>query len=263
MRKILTALLLLVVSLGLHAQDLNTILTKNENMPMPPASTAEMRMVITNRSGQSRTREITAYTQSKEGESSKQMLIFTSPADVRNTRFLTIDYDDPAKKDEQAIYMPALRKVRTIGTSGGDSKTGAFLGSDFSFADIGSLDREYFTTRLLGKETVQGDECYKVEFKAKGEEALDNYGYTKVVRWISVDHYSTTQSEFYDKNEKLIKRMVVGGTELVDGKYWQFKTMQMFNLETGGNTLWEFIESENLSSIKDSYFTIRYLERGR
>ena len=57
--------------------------------------------------------------------------------------------------------------------------------------------------------------------------------------------------------------MEVRGIELIDGKYWQFKTMQMFNLESGGNTLWEFIESENLTDIKDSYFTKRYLERGR
>jgi hypothetical protein len=263
MKNFLCVLLILAASLGLYAQDLNTILDKNENRPMPPASTAEMRMVITNRSGQSRTREISAFTQSKDGEYSKQMLVFTAPADVRNTRFLTIDYDDPSKTDEQAIYMPALRKVRTIGTSGGDSKTGAFLGSDFTYADIGVLEHEFFTTKLLGEEKVLGENCFKIEFTANGREALTNYGYSKVIRWISVANFSTRQSEFYDKNEKLVKRMEVTGIELKDGKYWQFKKMQMFNLVSGGNTLWEFVESENLSSIKDSYFTIRYLERGR
>jgi hypothetical protein len=259
----MTILFIFCASIGIMAQDLNTIITRNEDMPMPPASTAVMRMVITNKAGQSRTREIQAYTQSKDGEYSKQMLVFTAPADVRNTRFLTIDYSDPSKTDEQAIYMPALRKVRTIGTSGGDSKTGAFLGSDFSFADIGTLDGTFFTAKLLGKENVQGENCHKVEFTAKGKEAITNYGYSKVEKWISVANFSTIQSEFYDKNGKLIKRMVVSGTELVDGKYWQFKKMQMFNLESGGNTLWEFVSSENLTSIKDSYFTMRYLERGR
>ena len=263
MEKLFTALMIFSACLSIQAQDINSILDKNENMPMPPASTAEMRMVITNKAGQSRTREITAYTQSSEGEFNKQMMVFTAPADVRNTRFLTIDYSDPAKADEQAIYMPALRKIRTIGTSGGNSKTGAFLGSDFTFADIGSLDREFFNTRLLGQENVQGKECFKIEFIAKGSEAIDNYGYSKVVKWISKANMTSIQSEFYNKNGNLVKRMIISGTELIDGKYWQFKRMQMFNLESGGNTLWEFTESENFSSIKDSYFTMRYLERGR
>ncbi|MGL1892484.1 MAG: outer membrane lipoprotein-sorting protein [Spirochaetaceae bacterium] len=263
MNKLLLFIMVLFTCLSIQAVDLDMILSKNENMAMPPASTAEMRMVITNKAGQSRTREIKAFTQSIEGEVNKQMLIFTAPADVRNTRFLTIDYDDSKIADEQAIYMPALRKIRTIGSSGGDSKTGAFLGSDFSYADIGSLDLELFSTKLLGQESFEGEECYKVEYTAKGSKAIDDYGYSKVVKWISTKSFSGRKSEFYNKNGKLVKRMIISGIELIDGKYWQFKKMQMFNLESGGNTLWEFTKSKNMKSIKDSYFTKRYLERGR
>ncbi len=258
----IVALCALLVS-AIGAQDLEGILEKNENMPRPPASTAEMKMIITNKAGQSRTRAITAWTQTSEGEYDKQLMVFTAPADVRDTRFLTVNWDDPAKADEQAIYMPALRKVRTIGTSGGDSKTGAFLGSDFSFADIGSLDRKYFDTKLLGEETVAGEACHKIEYTAKGKDAIDNYGYGKVVRYISVANGTSVRSDFFDKNGKQVKRLEVSGTSLVDGKYWQFKKMQMFNLQTGGNTVWEFVTSKNLPSIEDSYFTLRYLERGR
>ncbi len=265
MNKTVTALaaLCFIVLAGISAQDLDAILDKNENMPRPPASTAEMKMIITNKAGQSRTRVITAYTQTREGEYDKQLMVFTAPADVRDTRFLTVNYDDPEKADEQAIYMPALRKVRTIGTSGGDSKTGAFLGSDFSFADIGSLDRKYFDTKLVGEETAGGEACYKIEYTSKGKDTLDNYGYAKVVRWISVANGTSKQSEFFDRNGKPVKRLEVSGTEFVDGKYWQFKKMQMFNLQSGGNTVWEFVTSKNLPSIEDSYFTLRYLERGR
>ena len=50
---------------------------------------------------------------------------------------------------------------------------------------------------------------------------------------------------------------------LVDGKYWQFKAMRMNNLESGGNTLWEFTKSQNLAQADEKYFTLRFLERGR
>jgi hypothetical protein len=92
--------------------------------------------------------------------------------------------------------------VRTIGTAGGDSKTGAFLGSDFTFADIGSLDRADFSVKAVGDDTI-------------------------------------------------------------DGKYWQFESMEMSNLESGGKTAWIFDSSKNLPGIDESYFTLRFLERGR
>lgn len=263
MKKTLMLIAAFGACLAAGAQDIEALLEKNENMPRPPASQAEMRMVITNKAGQSRTREISAWTQTKDGEFNKQMMTFTAPADVRDTRFLTVDWKDPAKADEQAIYIPALRKVRTIGAAGGDSKTGAFLGSDFSFADIGSLDRKYFDAKFAGKDTLGGVSCVKIEFTAKGNDAISNYGYSKVVKWLDEVNATSRQTEFYDKNGKLVKRLVVSGTELVDGKYWQFKKMQMFNLVSGGNTVWEFTSSKNLPSIADSYFTLRYLERGR
>jgi len=222
-----------------------------------------MRMVITNKAGQSRTREIDAWTAYEEGVYNKQMMVFTAPADVRDTRFLTIDWKDAAKADEQAIYIPALRKVRTIGASGGDSKTGAFLGSDFSYADIGNLDRADFTVRLLGEETVDGAKCWKIEYVATGDATVEKYGYGKVIRWIAQENHTSRRSEFYDRSLKAVKRLEITGTALVDGKYWQFGKMQMFNLESGGNTVWEFTESKNLAQADDKYFTLRFLERGR
>ena len=63
----LAALSLALVTFSAAAEDLGSILDKNENMPRPAASVAEMRMVITNKAGQSRTREIQAWTAYAEG----------------------------------------------------------------------------------------------------------------------------------------------------------------------------------------------------
>ena len=222
-----------------------------------------MKMVITNKAGQSRVREIKAYTKTEADGTDRQLLVFLAPADVRDTRFLTVDYEAGGKEDEQYIYIPALRKVRSIGTSGGDSKTGAFLGSDFSFADIGTLDRADFAVRALGEDTIEGRRYLKVEYASKGPATLKKYGYGKVVRWIDAENATSRQSEYYDAGGKLVKRLVVRGQRLVDGKYWQFESMEMSNLETGGKTEWVFVKSVNLPTIDDGYFTLRFLERGR
>ena len=99
------------------AQDLESLLARNESLPRPPATESTMRMVITNKSGQSRVREIKAYSSTDAAGTDKQVLVFLSPADVRDTRFLTVDYESGGKADEQYIYLPALRKVRSIGTA--------------------------------------------------------------------------------------------------------------------------------------------------
>lgn len=262
-RTLMAAAFAAALAAVLPAQDLESLLKRNESQPRPPATEGEMKMVITNKAGQSRVREIKAYTKTEADGTDRQLLVFLAPADVRDTRFLTVDYEAGGKEDEQYIYIPALRKVRSIGTSGGDSKTGAFLGSDFSFADIGTLDRADFAVRALGEDTIEGRRYLKVEYASKGPATLKKYGYGKVVRWIDAENATSRQSEYYDAGGKLVKRLVVRGQRLVDGKYWQFESMEMSNLETGGKTEWVFVKSVNLPTIDDGYFTLRFLERGR
>lgn len=239
---LLAALVAVGPALSIFAQDINleALLERNENQIRPTATEGDMKMIIVNKAGQQRVREIKAYSKTEADDTSKQALIFLSPADVRDTRFLTIDYKDPAKNDEQYIYIPALRKVRTIGTSGGESKTGAFLGSDFTFADIGALDRKDFTVKLLGPDTMDSRTYAKVEYTAKSPQVIKNYGYSKIVRWIDLEHATTKQSEYYDPSGKLVKRLVIQNQRLVDGKYWQFYRISKTNtlrsaLSSGGD----------------------------
>lgn len=264
MKPTIIAVALAALALGAAgAQDLEGLLARNESLPRPPASESAMRMVITNKAGQSRIREIQAWSATDAAGTDRQVLVFLSPADVRDTRFLTIDYEAGGKDDEQYIYIPALRKVRTIGASGGDSKTGAFLGSDFTFADIGTLERADFSVKAIGDDTIDGRKYLKVEYTSKGPSTIKKYGYGKVVRWIDAENATSRQSEYYDASGKLVKRLVVSGQRLVDGKYWQFQSMEMSNLESGGKTAWVFDSMKILDKVDESYFTLRFLERGR
>ena len=260
---IVAALALSIAAATAGAQDLEALLVRNESQPRPPATEGEMKMVITNKAGQSRIREIKAWTKTEADGTEKQMLVFLSPADVRDTRFLTVDYKPGGKEDEQFIYIPALRKVRTIGTSGGDSKTGAFLGSDFSFADIGTLDRADFSVKAVGEDSIDGRRYLKVEYSSKGPATIKKYGYGKVLRWIDTDNATSLQAEYFDPAGKPVKRLAIKGQHLVEGKYWQFETMEMSNLETGGKTAWVFVKTNILPTVGESYFTLRFLERGR
>ena len=53
-------------------------------------------------------------------------MFFQSPADVKNTSFMSWSYDSD-KSDDQWIYLPALKKTKRISS---DSKSDYFMGSD-------------------------------------------------------------------------------------------------------------------------------------
>ena len=76
-------------------------------------STSEMEMILIDKKGRKRVRNIQSFGMEK-GDDSLSLMFFLSPADVKNTGFLTFDYDASGKDDDQWLYLPALRKTKRI-----------------------------------------------------------------------------------------------------------------------------------------------------
>ena len=58
-------------------------------------------------------------------------------------------YDDPNKNDDQWIFLPALKKVKRISS---DGKTDYFMGSDFTYDDLGERKPTDDTHKILPDE---------------------------------------------------------------------------------------------------------------
>ena len=61
------------------------------------------------------------------------MLVFERARDLAGTALLT--HANPEGSDRHWLYLPAMNRVKRIGSSG---QSGSFLGSEFSYEDIGS-----------------------------------------------------------------------------------------------------------------------------
>lgn len=48
------------------------------------------------------------------GSDKRTVFFFLSPSKVRGTGFLTFDYEDSAKPDDQWLYLPNARKTRRV-----------------------------------------------------------------------------------------------------------------------------------------------------
>jgi len=174
-------LLLLLIPFMSNAQDLTgkEIIEKVYYRDDGDDRRGKLTMILVNSRGDKRVREIKQFDKDF-GATEKKIMFFTAPADIRETSFLNWSYDDPAKDDDQWIYLPALGKVKRISS---DSKDDYFMGSDFTYDDLGDRHPDEDTHKLLRTETLEGEECYVVESLPKEE----GYMYSKTETWVIKD----------------------------------------------------------------------------
>ena len=127
--------ILLIIGLSytsLFAQTGLEIMQKVLNRDDGDNIVSSIQMQLIDKNGHKRIRDMKTY--SKEvGKDTKKLTFFTSPSDVKDTSFLTYDWADENKDDDQWMYLPALKKTKRIPSSDMDS---AFMGSDFSYIDM-------------------------------------------------------------------------------------------------------------------------------
>ena len=196
--KITSVMLALIMTSGfinqLVAQELSgrDIVEKVYNLPAGDDQTSNLTMTLINKSGKERIRKIKQFTKDM-GDMEKSIMFFQSPADVKNTSFMNWTYDDESKSDDQWINLPALKKTKRISS---DSKSDYFMGSDFTYDDLGDRKLDDDTHKLIGEETIDGVDYYLVESTPKDEE----YMYSKTKTWIRKDSFIGLKKEFYDED---------------------------------------------------------------
>ncbi|MFA5447819.1 MAG: outer membrane lipoprotein-sorting protein [Sphaerochaeta sp.] len=168
---------------------------------------ATLTMTLTSARGAQRERSIAQYRMDSGGVERK-LMFFLSPNDVKNTSFLSISYED-GKADDQFIYLPALKRTKRIAS---DNKNDSFMGSDFTYDDMGSRHPDLDTHTILRRETVQGVPTIVVQSESKSAQE-----YPKTISWIVDGQWYGMKKEFYDKSGKLAKTLVIDEIKTVDG----------------------------------------------
>ena len=148
--------------------------------------TSDMEMVLIDKKGQKRVRKIHTFSKDK-GEDTMRLMFFLHPADVKDTAFLTYDYDDPDKDDDQWLYLPALRKTKRIATS---DKSSSFMGSDLNYSDMTSRDLEDYDFSFYEKakeSEVRGKKVYVIWSVPRSKNVIDETGYEKSLVFVRPD----------------------------------------------------------------------------
>ncbi len=216
--------------------------------------TANLTMTLRNKQGQESQRSLRLKVMEAQEDGDRTLFVFDRPQDVKGTAFLVHAHKDGP--DQQWLYLPALKRVKGISAS---KQSGSFMGSEFSYEDMGAVEIEKFTHRFLREEPCGDLKCLVVERIPKSQDS----GYSRQVIWLDREELRTIQIHYFDRRNEHLKTMVVEGYTKYLDRFWRSSTLTMTNLLTGKSTvlLWSDYKFGTDLDAKD--FTKTALKRVR
>lgn len=192
-----------------------------------------MEMILIDAYGAQTKRVMKGLVQEVKGDGDKSISIFQNPKDVKGTKMLT--HSHKGDDDDQWLYLPTVRRVKRISSS---NKSSSFMGSEFSYEDLGSQEIEKYNYKWIkdvkiGKKGAKG---WIVERIPKS-----NSGYTKMIMTVAQKYMNPIKVEYYDRKKELLKV----------AKFSNFKKYKV-----GKKTMWRSnkIDMNNVQTKKRSIF---------
>jgi hypothetical protein len=221
---------------------------------------SDVEMILIDKNGYERRREIKVFVKDK-GRDTHRIQFFLAPSDVKDTAFLTYDYYEGEKDDDQWLYLPDLHKTKRIATS---DKSSAFMGSDFSYADMTDRVVDEWNYRLLKEDVVDGHKVWLIEALPISDEVRDRYGYKKSILFVRQDIFVEVRAIHLLQEGQKVKYMEVTSLELIDD-IWVATERTMKTTVAKRTTHRTVLRWNNVSfnnSLKENFFSVRQLEKG-
>jgi hypothetical protein len=233
----------LLAQASLSGQD---VMDKVYNSLKPKGSVLTMTMVIT-KGKQSLTRALTTWAtgDAAKGETEKTLMKFLAPADVKGSGFLNLKKPDGTT--ESLLWLPALGKVRRLG-SGSSDQDQAFFGSDFTNRDINGFthaDFNYSVDAFVGS-------IYTVTAMPKKP-----IGYEKLVYQVDSATWKYVKIDYW-RGGKLVKSQTDAYAP-VQG--YVMPTRILMSSASGSTTELRFTDYKLDQDLGDQYFTERFLKQ--
>ncbi len=202
-------------------------------------------LILQHKQGQKSVRQMNVKTIESGAAGEKSLIIFTAPADTKDTALLSYSYK--TKPDDQWLFLPSIKRVKRIASG---NKTGSFVGSEFSYEDISPQQVEKYTYKWIRDEKFFGRDCFVVERYPKDPKS----GYTKQVIWMDKAEYRPWKVENYDRKKSLLKTLLAAKYQQYEGKFWRPDVSVMTNHQTGKKTTITYTGYKFRTGLKQSDF---------
>ena len=235
------------------------IIERNDTMRAVDDERVEFQMQLINKRGQKQERRVSWVLKNDAQRNQKALLRFAEPADVRGTALLSIEHPD--REDDQWLYLPALRKSRRISAG---NRTDSFVGSDFTYEDLGAEEMDQYDYRIVREENLDGAAVYVVEATPNNEQRKRESGYSRRDIFVRKDIASIVRIDYYDRQQELLKVFRARDIQQVPStKTWRAQTIEMKNQKSGHTTVITYSPFVVNAGVNDDTFSSRELERER
>ena len=207
-------------------------LTREKNEGFKGES-AEMEMILIDAYDAKTVRQMTSKVMENESDGDKSLMIFQNPKDVKGTKMLTHSHKEG--DDDQWLFLPSLRRVKRISSR---NKSSAFMGSEFSYEDLGSQEIEKYNYNWIkDAKTKKGEKLWILQRVPKKKS-----GYSKMIMYVSKTKYNPVKIDYYDRKGELLKT-----AKFSNYKVYKVGKKKLFRAHK--------IHMKNLQTKKQSVFT--------
>lgn len=228
-------------------------------------SRSTLRMKLFDRHGRARERSLTLLTLRGRGgpgvrptapDGDRLLIRFTYPNDIRGTGFLV--WEHPDTDDERFLFLPSLGRVRRIaGTEAQES----FVGSDFTYEDIGGREFDEYTYTLRDDNASWpapggAQPAWRLESRRKAGSAE----FPHVVSLVLKDTFVVVQADIHNTRDEKQKVYTVRRLEQIKG-VWTVMDSEMTNAIGKSRTELIIDAADYNVGLKESDFSRRELER--
>jgi Outer membrane lipoprotein-sorting protein len=241
-------------------------------------SRSEMRMKLYDRHGRMRERALSLVSlrgrgapgASADAPNGDRLLIrFTYPNDIRGTSFLVWehprpDVNDVKSEDERFLYLPSLGRVRRI--AGAETQE-SFVGSDFTYEDIGGRELEDYTyafadgsSAASASWTPSGGGAPRDAWRLESRRKDASAEFPRVVSLVLKDSFVVVGADIYNRRNEKQKVYTVRRLDQVEG-IWTVMDSEMVNSLEKTRTELAVVSIDYNVGLKESDFSRRELER--
>jgi len=148
---------------------------------------------------------------------------FTYPNDIKGTGFLVID--QPAGDADRFLYLPALGRVRRIA---GSEAQESFVGSDFTYEDIGGREFDDYSYALLEENAVYtgADGATAPAYRLESRNKAAGARFPRVVSLVRKDNFVVVHAEVHNRRGEAQKIYDARRVERISG-FWTVMEMVM------------------------------------
>jgi outer membrane lipoprotein-sorting protein len=181
-----------------------------------------------------------------EAGSSKMMLRFLDPADIRGVALLV--WNHPRKPSEMWLYTPALARTRRIAQQDRSSR---FAGTDFSFEDFEESDTSSWDYSELREEQEGGEACWRITAHRSTTHPSQ---YDRQWIWVSKEKMTLLRTDKF-RGGKVARRLTMHSLELRQG-IWTPMRVEVVDLLGNSSTTLELVDARYNQRMAESHFSL-------